>query len=190
MTITIKTDLLLAVSKWAMDDDHRPHMRVVLFKNDELIACDGKRLVRVPVACYGLTVAFDRDMVAAAAAVQACCKDSAPRDPEYRGNAVEISMTKGQVAMNLGRFTLHGPAGDASACPPYDKVMPNERPERHPDGYGFSAAYLAAIDEVEKAAGNTGGTGLKVTGWSADGLGAMLFEGHMGIRYVVMPMRV
>lgn len=191
MIITIKTDLLLAVSKWASTDNTRPHLGVVLFKGNEMMACDGHRLVRVPVACNGLTVAFSRDMAAAAAAAQTFCKDTAPRDNEYGGRAVEISLANGKVAINVGRFVLTGPAGDVGAFPQVDRVMPDKRPEQHPDGYGFDPKYLAAIDEVQAATGLSGGDrGVKVTGWSADGLGAMLFESFNRIRYVIMPVRV
>ncbi len=189
-SIIIRTDLLLAVSRWAHDDT-RPHLGVVLFKNNEVVACDGHRLVRVPVACNGLTIAIDRDLIAAAAAAQAFCKSSAPRDNDYGSRAIEIAVDGKQAVLNVGAFTLRGPLGDPNTCPPYDQVMPKERPERHPDGYGFNPRYLAAIQEVETAAGaRSGANGVKVTGWSADCIGPMLFEGHMGIRYVVMPVRV
>jgi hypothetical protein len=189
--ITIKTDLLLAVSRWAYDGDNRPHIRVVLFKGDEMVATDGHRLVRAPVHCTGMTLAVDRDHIAVAAAAQALCNDSAPRDDEYRGRAVEISMADDRIAINVGRFVVHGPRGNAGAFPPIEQVMPTERPDRHPDGYGFDPKYLAAIHEVQVAAGaQPGSQGVKITGWSADGLGAMLFDGHCGIRYVIMPVRV
>jgi hypothetical protein len=86
---------------------------------------------------------------------------------------------------------VHGSLGDVGACPPYDKAMPTEHPDKSPDGYGFKPQYLAAIHEVEVAAGvEPGQRGVTITGWSSDGLGAMLFEGYRGIRYVIMPVRV
>lgn len=190
--ITIKTSLLLAVSRWSsVASDNRPHLSVVLFRGNEMVACDGNRLVRVPVACNDLTIAIDRDHIAAAAAAQASCKDSAPRDDEYGGRAVEISIDGKRAAINVGRFAVYGPLGDPSTYPPYDKVMPKERPARHPDGYGLDPRYMAAIQEVEDASGAAPGSrGVKVTGWSADGLGAMLFESFRNIRYVIMPVMV
>lgn len=190
-SITIHTELLLAASRWAYDRDDRPYLRVVLFKGEEMVACDGHRLVRVPVACNGLTVAIDRDLVAAAAAAQGFCKESAPRDKERSGRAVEISVDGKHAVLNVGRFSVRGPLGDPEAYPKYEQVMPKGRPERHPDGYGFDPKFLAAIHEVQIAAGAKVGTqGVKVTGWSADGIGPMLFEGIDGIRYVVMPVRL
>lgn len=191
-SITIKTDLLLAVSRWASPaKDNRPHLSVVLFKGNEMLACDGHRLVRVPVACNGLTIAIDRDHIAAAAAAQAFCGNTTPLDDDYGGKAVRITVDGKHAVIDVGSFAIRGVLGDPKSYPPYDQVMPKERPERHPDGYGFDPRYLAAIHEVQVAAGaRTGTQGVKITGWSADGLGAMLFEGHMGIRYVVMPVRV
>jgi hypothetical protein len=190
--ITIRTELLLAVSRWAAPaSDSRPHLSFVLFKGNEMVACDGRRLVRVPVACGGLTIAIDRDHIAAAAAAQEFCKDAAPRDEEYRGRAVEISIVSSRAVINVGRFAVHGALGDVGAYPPSNKAMPTERPDRHPDGYRFNPQYLAGIHEVEVAAGvEPGQRGVTITGWSSDGLGAMLFEGYRGIRYVIMPVRV
>lgn len=192
-SIIIKTDLLLAVSRWAAPHgDNRPHISVVLFKGNEMVAVDGHRLVRVPVACNGLTIAVDREHIAAAAAAQAFCRDGMYRDEDWGGSsAVEITQAKGRVSISVGRIAVTAPAGDPTTFPPIDQVMPKERPESRPDGYGFNPKYLAAIDDVETAAGAAPGQrGVKITGWSADGFGPMLFEGYMGIRYVVMPVRV
>lgn len=190
-SIIIRTDLLVAVSRWASADNMRPQLHVVLFKGNEMVACDGHRLVRVPVSCNGLTIAIDRDLIAAAANAQALCRDSAPRDGESGGCTIEITKNGKEAVLNLGRFVLRGPIDDPSSYPPIDSVMPKERPDRSPDGYGFDPKYLAAIHDVEVAAGATAGCQIvKVTGWSADGLGGMLFEGHRGIRYVIMPGRV
>lgn len=190
-SIIIRTDLLAAVASWTSDDQGLGHLRVVLFKNNKLVACDGHRLVQVPIACNGLTIAIDRDLVAAAAAAQSFCKHTAHSDKDYGWRAVKISVDDKQAVFDVGKFTLRGPLGDPTTFPAYEGVIPTDRPERHPDGYGFDPKYLAAIHEVQVAAGATKGMqGVKVTGWSADGLGAMLFEGHMGIRYVVMPVRV
>lgn len=188
--ITIRTELLVAVSRWAGSDDSRPHLRCVLFKGDEMVACDGHRLVRVPVACNGLTIAIDRDLIAAAANAQALCRPSAPRDEERGGRAIKISAGVSHVTLDLGRFTLRGPLGDPSGYPPIDSVMPKSRPDSSPDGYGFDPRYLGAIHDVQVAAGAADGCqGVRITGWSADQIGAMLFEGFQGIRYVVMPVR-
>lgn len=188
--IVVSTKLLAAVAKWSTDDDMKPHLRCVLFRNAEMVACDGHRLVRVPIACNGIAVSVDRDLVASAEAAQAFCSKTAARDNEYGGPAMSIRIDGNQVAIDLGGFTMRGPLRDPSTYPAIDQVMPNGRPDRHPDGYGFDPKYLAAISEVQIAAGATvGAQGVRITGWSADGLGAMLFEGHMGIRYVVMPVR-
>lgn len=189
--IIVKTDLLVAVARWAPKENHRPHLHMVLFKNDEMVALDGHRMVRVPIKTNGLTIGIDPALIYAAATAQEQCKEAAPKT-EDGDRAIRISLQGGlRAALDIGRFTLLGPSADHTMYPPYHQVMPNERPERHPDGYGFSPRYLAAIHEVESAAGALeGGNGLRVTGWSADGLGPMLFEGYKGIRYVVMPMRV
>lgn len=191
MPITISTDLLVAVSRWASSDETRPFLRVVLFKGNEMIACDGHRLVRVPVDCDGLALAIHRNHIAAAVAAQEFYKDSAPHDEDLGGRVVKISKYDQHAVIDLGVSALRVPLGDSASFPPIDQVMPKERPPTAPDGYGFDPKYLAAIHDVQVAAGAvTGQQMVRVTGWSADGLGPMLFEGIRGIRYVIMPGRV
>lgn len=191
MTITIRTDLLLAISRWALDDDTRLNLRVVLFKDDEAVACDGHRIVRVPVKCNGLTLAIDRDLIAAAAAVQAHCKSSAPRDDVYDGRALSISADDKRVCINAGRFTLTGPLADHSKYPPYEKVMPTSSAGT-PDGYGFQPHYLVGIHEVTAAMGSSQSY-VKIEAWSAATSTGyrdpMLFTNDRGARFVIMPVR-
>lgn len=191
MAFTINTKLLAAVASWAYDGTDRPHIGVVAIAKGEMVATDGHRLVRVPVQTGGFAVAVTRDHIMAAVAAQRAFRGARPRDEVYGGNAVEISLVEGNARINLGDMVITAAPGDLSKFPPIDQVMPSGRAERAPDGYGFDPRYLAAIAEVQAAAGATTGTqDVKITGWSADGLGAMLFEGINGIRYVVMPVRV
>lgn len=183
MTITIRTELLAAVARWAGEDENRPALRMVLFTRDEFVACDGHRLARVPLEYDGDPFGVYRVHILAAAAAQ--------RGLDQRDIVIELA----RQSIHLGIATdvrLVVPVCDASVFPVYDQVMPRgPRPSTAPDGYGFDPKYLAEIYEVQKAAGAADGYhGVRVTGWSVDGLGAMLFEGYRGIRYVIMPVRV
>jgi hypothetical protein len=190
-SIIVRTDLLLAVSRWTATIGHINYLDRVVFKRGEMVACDGHRIVRVPVDCHDLEFTLHRDHIAAISAAQSCCKISALTHPDHGGRAIRITMDGRHAVVDLGadivmRFTT----GDSALFPPYDQVMPKERAEGAPDGYGFDPKYLAAIHEVQVAAGaGPGMVGVRVTGWSSDGLGAMLFLGYMGIRYVIMPVR-
>lgn len=184
--ITISTKLLAAVAKWAYSNDDRPHLSVVLFRDDEMVACDGHRLVRVPVASNGLTLAVQRRHVMAAVAAQACCKQDAPQDPEYYGSAVEITKPDKRIVIRLGDLAIAGQAGDPSSYPPYGKVVPGGQ-DGDPNGRVFNPTYLAAIDEVRQASGG-GMHGVRLVAWGSE-LDATLFESRGGIRYIIMPMR-
>jgi hypothetical protein len=184
--ITISTKLLAAVSKWAYSSDDRPHLSVVLFRDDEMVATDGHRLVRVPVASNGLTLAVDREHISAAVAAQACSKRDAAQDPKYGGSAVEITKPDKRIVIKLGRIAIAGPAGDPLMYPPFNQVMPKGQ-NGSPDGRVFNPAYLAAIDEVRQASGG-GSHGVRIVAWGGE-IDAALFESYGGIRYVIMPMR-
>lgn len=182
--IVISSNLIAAIAKWTSTDGMRPALQQVLFTSKECVACDGVRLVRVPIGSRGPAFGVDREYLLAAIA--------AHRDLKPTLRDLTLSLVDKRVEIRIGdRVTMNVPAADASSFPPYDQVMPKERPETAPDGYAFDPRYLAAIHEVEQAAGaRNGSNGLKITGWSADGLGAMLFEGFEGIRYVVMPVKL
>lgn len=186
--ITISSALLAAVAKWTSTDETRPHLRQVLFTRNECVACDGHRLVRVPTSYDGPSFGVDRDHLLAADAVRASLKHS-DRDVTIACSGSDVTIAVNHPSSGLVRLVVR--ASDSSKFPPYEQVMPKERPNKAPDGYGFNPKYLAAIHEIEEALGvSPGRSGVKVTGWSSDGLGAMLFEGYQGARYVIMPVRV
>lgn len=181
--ITVRTKLLVAVAKWAAEaDDSRTHLRAVLFAKQEIIACDGHRLVRVPVAFNnGPAFGVDRNHIMAAAAAQ---RETVGRELTLESDGKSVTIG---IAPNISMLV---PLRDAGKFPPVDKVMP-----KGPGGalvsYGFDPRYLAAIAEVQEAAGaGPESHGVRVTGWSDDALGAMLFDGFDCIRYVIMPTRI
>jgi hypothetical protein len=185
-TIDINARLLGAVAKWAYPDVDRPHINRVLFAKREIVATDGRRMVIVPTEYDGAPFCVDRDIaLAAVAASQALGK----------GGVISVTVETSTVKLYIRPgVALHAPVRDAKDYPAYKQIIPTERETPCPDGCGLDARYLAAIAEVQEAAGYEGSLGVKITGWSADGLGAMLFEGlygdARGIKYIIMPVRV
>lgn len=195
--VTIYAKLALAVAKWAYQVDDRPNLQNVMFGGGEMMAVDGHRLVRAPIEYGGPRFGIKAPHLTAAITALLAMDDHRRR---VNGDTVLIAerepngMTS--IGFGVGSGWTHSPSvrlpyTDGHDFPNMDLVMPNERPDKSPDGYGFNPKYLAAIAEVEHAAGARDGCNIvKVTGWSADALGGMLFEGYRGIRYVIMPGRV
>lgn len=192
--ITVRTKLLAAVAKWAYQNDDRPHLQMVRFADGEMVACDGHRLVRVPLEVpdgvkFGLR---PRDIAAIEAAQQ--------KIPEHRHRGeLRISVIKdGRAIIDIeselaGGITMNLKTADVAGYPPIDQVMPKGRETESPAGYGFDPKFLAAINDVNLAAGGFSSRGVRAEAWSKideQGMaGPMLFTGDSGIRFVVMPMR-
>lgn len=195
-SITISTELLVAVAKWATSDETRMHLASVAFIDGHIVGCDGHRLVRVPVAKLSTFRHVPRDVVFAAAAAQKALRvtGSTPHDSDGRV-AIEISWpTSGTVALKLGSSTLTAPAPNID-YPPIDKVIPDPTPDAgEPTGYIFNPKYLEAMRDVVSALDGEG-RGVELVSWGRTGRGedrlgdAVRFEGPAGSTFVIMPMR-
>lgn len=177
--ITINAKLLHAVTKWTDHDHVRPALRCVLFDKNYAVACDGHRLVRIPVDTAGDRIAVDRDHLFAALA--------AHREARANGD-VKLTLDDKRVRIDIDRASFSVPAGRPEDYPPYEKLM-STGTDGVPTGYYLNSKYLAAIDEVHVALGGGSSCGVKVVAWAADHLGAMRFEGAGGSEFLVMPMR-
>lgn len=189
-SITICTDLLAAVAKWAGTDASRPQFEFVVFRDNEVAATDGHRLVRIPYPTRGLVIGVHRSHLLAAAAAQQMVFCGVPLD--HNGNrAVVVSWSYKQITIDLGPIKVIAPAGDISTYPPLDKFTPTAQPDQppSPDRYVLNPRYLAAIDEVIHAMGDRE-HGVKCVAWSAPhGGDAMRFDSRSGAKFVIMPMR-
>lgn len=187
--ITISTNVLAAIAKWSCQDADRPHLRTVLFERGRAIATDGHRMVLLPVETNGHRLLVDSGHIAAAVAAQRDMKVSRPRE-------ITIEPSDKSIILGLDNgVSLIVPARDPGQYPPYEQAVPKVDPKaKTPHGYALDPRYLAAIAEVSAAVAPNAQRGVRVVAWSpidADGqqLGAMLFEGYEGVRFVVMPMR-
>jgi hypothetical protein len=178
--IRIPTNLLAAVAKWASTDESRPHLCMVLFTKGEYVACDGHRLVRVPLEYDGPAFGVDRRHLLAAVTAQR----------ELRGGReIEIKLDDARVVLTIAEgVRMAVPTRDASKYPPYEQVMPAGKPDKLPEPYGFNPKYLAAIYEVDQASRPDSTNGVKIAAWGGS-LDAMMFTNTDGIRFVVMPVR-
>jgi hypothetical protein len=188
--ITISTPVLAAIIKWSYQESDRPHLRTVLFENGRAIATDGHRLVVLPIKTNSHRLLVDSQHLAAAIAAQRDLKVTrAEREIgiEPSGPNVTLTIDKG--------ISVTVPARNPESFPPWSQVIPKvDQDAKAPHGYILDPRYLAAIAEVNTALAPHAQRGVRVVAWSPtdeDGqqLGAMLFEGYEGVRFVVMPMR-
>lgn len=187
--ITIGTNVLASVVKWACTDVTRSHICTVLFERGHAIATDGHRMVLLPIETNDQRLLVDARHLSAAVAAQ--------RDMHVdRPHAITLSRDDAHVVLGIGNGAkLVVPYRAPEQYPPYEQVIPKHDPAAPaPHGYILDPRFLAAIAEVNAAVAPNAQRGVKVVAWSptdADGqmLGAMLFEGYEGVRFVVMPMR-
>jgi hypothetical protein len=192
--ISVSTDLLEAVAKWASQDDTRTHLQQVVFTKGTMVALDGHRMVIAPCETLGLTIGVNRQYLLAAIAAQQALKTD-------RSHIITIA-PDGTRGVRLGfESAAHAlsqvpyivvPAADTTSYPPYEEVVKSNRAAESssPDGYGLNPSYLADIAEVTNATCKPGQRGVKIVAWSRDRLGAMVFENTAGVRFFVMPMRI
>jgi hypothetical protein len=197
--ITIPTDLLEAVARWALPaGDDLLRLSQVRIADGELVATDGKRGVRVPIQTHDQTLGIWRaDALMAVAAQDAMHeKRVGARRPSGRSIAVE--------PIEGGRLRLHLAAGGmpslvVRACTESFPLEPLREifgavslaKTPTPDGISFDPALLAAIDEVKRAL-TAREIGVRVVQWGGP-LDPMIFEGPAlegcgPSRFVVMPM--
>ena len=183
MTVTISTEIIAAVAKWAYQDYDRPEINCVLFSAHYVVATDGHRLVRVPSENDGPDIAVGPKYLLAAVEVSKLVRDVG------EGSTLTLSMTVKGVLIEIAQgVRMMVPASDATAFPPYEQVIPTDMESESPAGHYFNPAYLAAIEEVHLACGGHG-RGVIVTAWAKDRLGMMKFKGAGGSEFVIMPMR-
>jgi hypothetical protein len=190
--ISVPSNVLEAVAKWTGTDEVRPHLRQVLFTKGTMVAVDGHRMVIVPCETFGLTVGIGRQYVLAAVAAQRALKvDQLTIAPVVADGMVRLGLDPKHP-----RISILVPAADTDKFPPYERMMrDSERAEgpESPAGHRINPSHLAAIAEVDAAtcdASEILDRGVKVTAWSRDRLGAMVFENMAGVKFLIMPMRI
>lgn len=169
--------LLEHVSK----DTTRPHLSGALFKLNgkaTAVATDGHRLARCEVAAAG----------------QAVWECLVPRDALER--AAKSAGAKDTISVRPGKLSI----GDVAVpfkedpdvkFPPYEQVIPSERPEKAHSGVAINPAYLASLNVIGKSIGERT-TNARVFPGNGD-LDPVVFEvgahGEYPWTVVVMPMR-
>jgi hypothetical protein len=184
--VTVRTDTAVAVARWAWDSDKdgHPHLHQVLFHDNRMIACDGHRMVIVPLPDASGKMGVDRRYILAAAAAQAVLR--AHLQPPL--DVPELTLAQFgehiQIRLALG-VTMEVPAEDTELYPPYRQAIPKKSPL---SGYRVDPAFLAGIEEVD-AATRSEERSVELVSWSNDHLGALAFRNDAGVQFIVMPMR-
>lgn len=199
--ISVPTNVLEAVARWAGTDESRRHLHQVLFTKGAMVAVDGHRMVIVPCETFGMTIGVDRQYLLAAVAAQRMLK--APREITIAPVAIDsalksFSPSLVQIAVSPPVVRFLVPSADTDKFPPYEQVVRDSEKAEHsgsPVGYGFDPKYMAAIAEVDAATCDAndiglGNRGIKLTAWSTDRLGAMVFVNQAGVKFLIMPMRI
>jgi DNA polymerase III sliding clamp (beta) subunit (PCNA family) len=170
-----------AILEHASKDETRPHLSAALFKLNgkaTAVATDGHRLARCEVSAAG----------------QSVWECLVPRDALER--AAKNASAKDTVSVRPGRLTI----GDVAVpfaenpevkFPPYEQVIPRDRPEKGHGGVALNTAYLASLNVIGKA---IDGRTPSARVFAGDGdLDPVVFEVGAGGDYpwtvVVMPMR-
>lgn len=210
MGISVNSELLLAVAKWAHRyHTERPNLSAIYFREREMVATDGCRLVRVPINGAREFSVRRADAFAAVHAQNAWYRhhnDFAMRlDADLEaGNDGETIWAMGDrqisiewdggasVKFDLGGCVLSSAAGTGT-LPPIDSVMLPRRAGDVPWGQGFDVRYLAGIEDVVRAAGYSSYQTV-VEAWEDYKLTPYQFacpgegDAEDRIRFVVMPL--
>lgn len=197
--LTVSTDLLAAMAKWAYRNGDRPNISAVIAQDGELIATDGHRMVRAPLPASQpkMRLSIGRAYILAAAAAQSAMIPFEDLDAECERviHIYQQSTQPGWIILDLGDIRMSVSAGPIDKFPDVDKSMPKISASTPPLGYVFNPAYLVAMAEIQEVLSRDGGNrGVRLAAWGeAEDRGtptqAALFEGHGGVRYVIMPMR-
>lgn len=208
--LTIATNLLAAIAKWASTDESKPHLCCVAFRSDNtIVATDAHRLVVVPHETHGHGFLLDRKVILAAIAAQnIIARDGTDppidhdlaatpngdvvelTDGPYGERTIELTPDGVHVLMSLGSLALRASVLDIAMYPPIDRVLKIGSNKGSPDDYLLDARYLAAIVEVNNATAGYSKV-VRVTHWGRllkNGTrSALLLEGATGVRFVIMP---
>lgn len=212
--ITMNTDLLAAIAKWASDDVSRP-IGAVVFRDGEVIATNGHQLVRVPMATCATVVGKPtfavrrHDLLAAVAAQNAIARDGIEpaidhdivasdggdpllADGPTGDRTITLWSSRADVVIDLGGATLTAPAADLRSYPSakmLDEAMPPIGEVKHGplDAIVFDPRCHAAIHAMNTASSCRIG-GVQCIGWGGHE-SPMVFVNLKGIRMAVMPMK-
>jgi hypothetical protein len=209
--ITVRTDLLGAVARWAGHEADRP-IGGVAFRDGTITATDGHRLVVVPHETHGMRFCVTRNHLLAAIAAQDLLAresidpkvgydvvdtgtgDIALADGPYGDREIRLAVVGATVLIGIGALEIQAPLLDEARYPAADqvaKIIDSGDDSPSPDGYLLDARYLAAIEEVNTATTNYQ-SGIRVVRWSRlDGAvrGPLVLENRVGVKFVIMPQR-
>jgi len=172
--ISVPTNVLEAVAKWAGTDESRTHLHQVLFSKGVMVAVDGHRMVIVPCETFGLTIGVDRAYLLAAVAAQRVLRIDRPHTITIEPTEDPLFVRLGLVPSSSKSGGLIVRAADSEKFPPYEQVVRDSeahKPSAGPEGYGFNPRYIDAIAEVDAATCDANGLpagsrGVKITSWS------------------------
>jgi hypothetical protein len=165
--ISIQTDLLEAVARWALPaGDDLLRLSQVRIADGEIVATDGKRGVRVPIDTHSQTLGIWR----------------------AEGGRLRLHLAAGGMPSLVVRACTESfPLEPLREI--FGAVSSAKTPT--PDGISFDPTLLAAIDEVKRAISD-GQIPVRIVQWGGP-LDPMIFEGPAlegcgASRFVVMPM--
>jgi hypothetical protein len=209
VTITIKTELAVAIARWAMAD-HGDQLSAVVFRDGVVCATDGHAMCSLPIDTladeFGV---YRRDLLAAVAAQDVMAREEfyAKIDHDLKINDYEAQLTdwpRGtrelqltcageDVRIDLGGITLSVPAAVISTYPTarvLDEMLSAKTCKGSPDGYLLNPRFLA---EVERTNNATSGKSVRVVSWGKLGkqgaIDPVVLHGDTGARFAIMPMR-
>jgi len=195
--IAVVANEIEAVLKWTSTDETREHLHYVAFRDDEYIATDGHRLVRVPCTTRGQSFSLHRDHLRCALAAFRVQRTSRFMDLNPVGPLIDNGVPRAEIWVGpetnpqLMRCSLPmSGVADVHATSNVAKVTKGAIAGQPLHGHWIDPKYLAAVAEVHAADGGDGHDikGIEVVACSTDRKGPIVFRNGKGITFVIMPL--
>jgi hypothetical protein len=182
-SVTIPTALLAALGRWTSRRDDLTHLSPVVVRGRCLVACDGHRLAIVPH--QGQSPEFgvlndDIDKITAVA--------SAVRAP-----MLDLCLEKERIRVSIGPALIMDVRRPNIGSYPSDRFeeLLTKKNGRSLPSVAINAALFGSMSEVEDAIKSPTPVGVRhvvLASWG-DALDGVVFTGHTGATYMIMPVR-
>ena len=191
--ITIKTNLIAAIAKWAIADVRYDR---VMFRAGRILATDGWRIVEVPHETEGHTWAVPAHALLAAAAAQRVLIANEDCDEDC-AELLRITDEGVPDSFTIGFRYTRGVLAERREFPHelHAKIVGTfdaAKTGKPADGIVLNPRYLADVGEVLEATAE-GNAGVRIVGWSGyaspTSTGPIIMTSPTGARFAIMPMK-
>lgn len=185
----IRTKLLQAISA-CTDPNCNPRIDGIVFRDNEIIATDGRMLVRVP-AKHSLSVMVPIEIVDAACAASLAGSDGQVDEYGYpvddKNSMFIWEDEDGLVRIDIGGGVhLCSSRLDITLFPDIEKVSVGSTRKGNPMNVRFDPGRMQKFDDVMQALGDRAGARIVACGGPTD---ALVMRSDSGATFTLMPMQ-